>query len=272
MSAVAIHSYDLAAIDKRRELERLEKQAGVASELEEAYLRQLGLPADATILDVGCGPGFLSSRLSRMVSEGRVVGIDGDAALLQIARTRLADQGLNNVRFVEAWADDLPIQAGYADLSYARFLLQHVAEPRAVVREMVRCTKAGGHVVLADTDDGGLFVHPEPLGMRALLTASRKSQALLGGDRTIGRKLGEFLAETGLVDVRVEAIPFTSDRVGMASWVELVTGFKRQVIDPEFMSEDKIDIVLGNLRALAKRPGAYGHAVVLVARGRVPER
>ena len=76
-----------------------------------SLLDMLGVPREgARCVDLGCGGGQVTTELARRVGRsGRVVGIDLDEELLQVARTGAAAQGLDNVTFragsVEQFSD-----------------------------------------------------------------------------------------------------------------------------------------------------------------------
>jgi SAM-dependent methyltransferase len=263
-------SYDMGALDSDSELPRLERQAQVALDIELEALRALNLPPDATIADVGCGPGFMSCQLARLVPEGRVIGIDADPELLASARASAAQQGLTHVETLEAWAHEIDLPDDCVDFSYGRFLLQHVPDPVAIAREMRRITRPGGLVMLLDTDDGGLIVYPPPEGLDILLAASQRSQAAMGGDRHIGRKLREVCVEAGLEQIDLRLVPFTSDMVGMHVFVDIALGYKRQIIDPSDMGSAQIQDVIDRLLLLAKDPRAFAHTMAYVATARSP--
>ena len=58
------------------------------------------------VLDIGVGPGLLAHDLARLVGEaGRLVGLDAAAAMLKVARTRLA--AMPQAECVEGDAADL---------------------------------------------------------------------------------------------------------------------------------------------------------------------
>lgn len=264
-------SYQIAGLaDPAAELARLERQARVARALELAWLRELDLPTDSRVMDVGCGPGFMSEALAELVPDGRVVGVDADLDLLRQGRRRLAEGGRANVRFVHASVDDLPLETASADLAYARFLFQHLPRPVDAMREMRRVVAPGGRVVVVDTDDGGLVLHPAPDGLPRLLGASQRAQARRGGDRKVGRKLQDYMIQAGLERVRVEVVPFSSAMVGMAAFLDICLGFKSHIIEADEMSADEVGRVMAAARALIDQPGAFGHALAYVAVGHSP--
>ncbi len=73
----------------------------------EAVLQQtLRLDGRGRLLDAGCGPGILALRLAHFFED--VVGLDPDADMLAEAKRRAGEQGVSNVRWVHALAEDLP--------------------------------------------------------------------------------------------------------------------------------------------------------------------
>ena len=264
------HSYDMGELDEAAELERLRAQVDLVRGMERAYLATLGIAPTATVLDLGCGPGYLSEVLGELVPGGRVLGVDVDPGLLARARDAFARRGWTHGEFVEAWADRLPLPDHGVDLVYSRFLFQHLADPAAVAREVRRVLRPGGLVVLVDTDDAGLLVYPEPEGFQALLEGSRAAQSRVGGDRFVGRKLRSYLVDAGFVDVDVRLEPFTSELVGMAAFVDIAVGYKRQIITEDLLPAATVDGVVASLGALARDPRAFGQTFGYIAKARAP--
>src|SRR5262245_45563578 len=92
-----------------------------------ALLDAVGVAAGARCLDVGCGGGHVAIELGRLVGPaGRVVGIDLDTALLEVARTEAVAQGLDHVSFCVGAVEDLA-ESGF-DLACARMLLMHLRD------------------------------------------------------------------------------------------------------------------------------------------------
>lgn len=267
--SVQTRSYDLEQLDRGAEEVRLTTQARAALELELGHIRTLGIDPAATLIDVGCGPGLLSAPLSAMVPQGRLVGVDADPKLLDLAEARARAQERDNVRFVEAWADKMPIESDTGDLAYARFLFQHLPHPVAVAREMARVTKPGGRVVIVDTDDSAIMVEPPIAGLADIVRGSQIGQARMGGDRMVGRKLRRILHDAGLVDIEVQVVPFTSDMVGMKTFADICLGFKAMIVPPEVMSPEAVQATLQEVYALADDPGAWAQTLAYMAVGRV---
>jgi SAM-dependent methyltransferase len=75
-------------------------------QLEAVLAEELALDGRGRLLDGGCGPGILTVRLAHLFEEA--VGLDPDAAMLAEGRRVAAEQGIANIRWVHARAEDLP--------------------------------------------------------------------------------------------------------------------------------------------------------------------
>lgn len=75
-------------------------------QLEAVLAAELGLDGSGRLLDGGCGPGILTLRLAPLFEEA--VGFDPEPGMLAEARRFAGEQGVTNVRWVQAAAEDLP--------------------------------------------------------------------------------------------------------------------------------------------------------------------
>jgi SAM-dependent methyltransferase len=67
---------------------------------------EVGLDGSGRLLDVGCGPGVLAVTLAGRFAEA--IGLDPDAEMLAAGARRAAEAGIDNIRWVQALAEDLP--------------------------------------------------------------------------------------------------------------------------------------------------------------------
>ncbi len=100
------------------------------------------------LLDLGCGPGIVTAALAPKVKE--VVAYDLTPEMLNQARKRCQEAGLRNVRFEVGSAEHLPFEEGTFDRVVTRLTIHHFLDPRCVMDEVVRVTRQGGKVVVAD--------------------------------------------------------------------------------------------------------------------------
>ncbi|HET7744404.1 MAG TPA: methyltransferase domain-containing protein [Gaiellaceae bacterium] len=124
---------------------RLALQQERADALEERVVRLLGPFSGAEVaLDSGCGVGALAFAFAPHV--GEVVGVDIRADYLEAGRAIAPE----NVRFEEGEATALPFGYASFDLAGCLRLLHHLRRPELAVSELVRVTRPGGRVFLAD--------------------------------------------------------------------------------------------------------------------------
>ena len=67
---------------------------------------EVGLDGTGRLLDVGCGPGVLTLALADYFAEA--IGLDPDAEMLAEGRRRAVQAGIDNIRWVQALAENLP--------------------------------------------------------------------------------------------------------------------------------------------------------------------
>ena len=109
----------------------------------------VGLRGTDRVLDVACGPGFVTRAFAQRCAEA--VGIDATDALLDIARRNAAEEGVTNIRFDSGDATQLPYGDGEFDVALCRAAFHHFPNPGRVLAEMRRVVRAGGKVMVADT-------------------------------------------------------------------------------------------------------------------------
>ncbi len=90
------------------------------------------------LLDIGCGPGTITTGLARAVAPGEVVGIDLVPEVIESAREHLAETGLTNARFEAASVYELPYEDASFDAAHAHQVLQHLARPVDAAKEALR--------------------------------------------------------------------------------------------------------------------------------------
>ena len=115
----------------------------------EALVAGLGIGEGTRMLDLGCGDGTTAIPAARAGAE--VLGVDIAANLVAAGNERAAELGLDNVRFEQGDAGDLNgIEDGAFDLTLSVFGAMFSPRPGDVAREMVRVTRPGGRVVMAN--------------------------------------------------------------------------------------------------------------------------
>lgn len=107
------------------------------------------LPDRGTVVDVGCGTGTFAIAFAARRPDARLVGVDGDPAILELARRK---QGAAAVEWLEGLASELPLPDAAADAVAMSLMLHHLlpADKHAALVEARRVLKPGGRLYVAD--------------------------------------------------------------------------------------------------------------------------
>lgn len=105
----------------------------------------------ATVLDVGCGAGLDTIIAAQRVgSEGRVLGIDFSASMLDRARQALIEAGLTNVELRHCEAERLPLADGTVDVALVNGIFNLNPHRQAIFHELARVLRSGGSAYCAE--------------------------------------------------------------------------------------------------------------------------
>jgi SAM-dependent methyltransferase len=176
-----------------------------------------GVAAGQRVLDVGCGPGALTSELVRRVGAEHVAAVDPSAPFVAAARARHP-----GVDVRQAGAEALPFAAGALDATLAQLVVHFMTDPVAGLREMGRVTRIGGVVAACVWDHaGGLG----PLGLfwsvaRSLDPAVEDESDLAGAREG---HLAELFEAAGLSQVRSSILAADLEHPSFEAWWEPFT-------------------------------------------------
>ena len=126
---------------------------GIESAAEE-FMARKPLRRGSSVLDVACGTGNLAVIAAR---QGCLVqGIDIAANLINQAQARANKDGLS-IYFQEADAEELPFADARFDLVVSMFGVMFTPQPNVAAAELLRVTKPGGQVALANWTPEGFI-------------------------------------------------------------------------------------------------------------------
>lgn len=125
-------------------------KAGINPEDEIAALRELGLSASSTFVDLGAGTGLVALAAAQIC--GHVIAVDVSPAMLETIQERVAAIGLSNVECVQAGFLSYEHRGEPADVVYSRNALHHLPDfwKGIGLRRVAAVMKAGGTFYLRD--------------------------------------------------------------------------------------------------------------------------
>jgi SAM-dependent methyltransferase len=109
-----------------------------------------GVRAGQRVLDVGCGPGALTSELVRRVGAPAVAAVDPSEPFVEAARARNP-----GVEVLQATAEHLPFPDSAFDAALAQLVVHFMSDPIAGLTEMARVTRTGGVIAACVWDHAG---------------------------------------------------------------------------------------------------------------------
>ena len=205
-----------------RRLEILYSTPDVRGQRDEA-LRRLALKPGESVIDIGCGPGYLSESMADAVSaNGRVVGVDVSDDLVAFARRRNSRPWLS-YRTGDAMALAEP-DASF-DVAVSMQVLEYLADADRGMREMFRVLRPGGRALAVATDWDGVVWHScDPLRMRNVLRSWEQHCT----DPRLPRTIVPRLKAIGFSSVEVGGYPIINTRSGEDTYSD---GIMRLIID-----------------------------------------
>jgi SAM-dependent methyltransferase len=209
------------------------------------------------VLELAAGPGdtgFLAAELIR--PGGVLLSTDGTENMLEVARARAAQLGIDNVEFKRIELEWIDLPTASVDAVLCKWGLMFSVDPEAALREWRRVLRPGGRVALAAWDQPPLndwatiptralveLGHAEPPdpdapGMFILSAPGR---------------LQELLESAGFVDVVVDSVPTPRSFAGVEAYVaetREISSMFGEIFDP--LSADQREEVVRKIAELAQ--------------------
>lgn len=189
-----------------------------------AMFEGLGVDADdrqpRRILDLGCGTGWFTRKLSQAWPSSEVVGVDLSPGMIRQAR----ETGGPSIEWVVADAESLPMADQGYDLIFSNLMIQWCEDPAPVLAECKRLLRPGGRLMLSTLLDGTLrelkqawaLADPGQAHVNRFETETRLH------DRVVGELPG------ATIETQTITLPYASPLALAAELRQLGAGFKSE--------------------------------------------
>ena len=230
------------------------------------------------LLDCGCGPGSITVGLAKIVAPGQTIGIDLEPGQIERARLFAARDGAANLSFAVANIYDLPFADASFDAVFAHTVLEHLSDPRRVLRELRRVLKAGGVVGVRDPDYGaGVWVPATPL-LAAVGDLLLRVREYHGGSPRYARHLRQLLGEAGFVQVQAHAFAECQGSLeATRAFADVIAEVLNDpatitvAIEQGWADRGTVDAMTAEVRAWGERSDAFRALLDCAAVGWVPD-
>lgn len=234
---------------------RLSVVAQVLGPTTEQHIKRAGPLQGCKVVDAASGGGDVTFALARRVGpQGHVTGLDLDEEKIKATSEAARLQGLTQVSFeVADVSKPWPVMG--VDLVYARFILTHLAEPQALLREALAALKPGGALLVEDIDIPGYFWYPDCPALGKYIELYMVLSRRRGGDPQIGRRLPLLLEEAGFDKVEATVVqPFA--RQGGPKEVSVLTldATSEGLLAEKLVSPEELAQIKQELAAFVQRP------------------
>lgn len=126
-----------------------------------SILKEIGLRDGMYMIDLGCGPGYLTIPAAKIVGpRGRVYAVDINERYLRYVRKKMEEHGLENIVLLntDAWRlDDIPPNT--VDVCLMFLSLHHFSKKQESIYEVMKKLKKGGSLIIYDTNHDALAGH-----------------------------------------------------------------------------------------------------------------
>jgi ubiquinone/menaquinone biosynthesis C-methylase UbiE len=143
-----------------------------------------------SLLDCGCGLGSITNGFARFLPNGKVVGIDTENFLLNMAREDAAQKGLKNVHYQLGNILKLPFPDNSFDVVFEHALFTYLSPYKEIaLKEMLRVVKSGGIIASREHDIDTMIFYPDSKILSEAMALRKIMYEEAEADLRMGRKL-----------------------------------------------------------------------------------
>ncbi|MBX3323836.1 MAG: bifunctional demethylmenaquinone methyltransferase/2-methoxy-6-polyprenyl-1,4-benzoquinol methylase UbiE [Phycisphaeraceae bacterium] len=167
-------------------------------------VRAAAVQSGDVVADVACGTGDLTHAFARTPASS-ILGLDFTRAMLDLAEHKRTTRSIpdpDRIRYLEADAQNLPLESGSVDVVSIAFGIRNVQNPDQALAEFARVLRPGGRLVILEFDRPAIapvrWFNAFYCGWVMPRTATLISRDRSGAYRYLPRSVESFMSRTDL--------------------------------------------------------------------------
>jgi ubiquinone/menaquinone biosynthesis C-methylase UbiE len=215
------------------------------------------------MLEIGSGVGAQTTILLSDNPSMKVTGLDHSEKQIEKAKLNLSGfpEFAGRYEFLQRSGIDTGFDNESFDGIFLCWILEHVSDPLAVMKESFRVLKKGGKVYASEVFNNTFFTYPETPVSTEYWEIYNKFQQAGAGDPNAGIKTGNFLKAAGFTDIKSSVRYFIADETDTVMkkkiinyWTELMLSGVPNLLEAGLITEDMPDKFVKEMTGLITNP------------------
>lgn len=250
------------------ELNRLKLQHDLWVDEALPLWKQVGFAKASHLLDLGCGPGFTTLALAKMMEPGAIISaVDMSESFLHHLQSQAVMQSRIKIEVLHSPVEKLTLPVNSVDGAYCRWLMIFVKDPGLAIRKIAEVLKPGASFVLQEyvTYDS-MALAPESAIMNKVVKAIFQSWRDQGGDPNRGRVLPSLLEQNGFQVQKIEPLAkFARPQDPLWQWPDsFYRSFIPRLVQGNYLSQVDCESFFVEWNSIKDRPGSFFIAPTMI--------
>ncbi len=213
------------------------------------FYRRAGLCEGMSVLEAGCGTGYVSIDLAKIVGpSGSVTAIDISNEQLAVARENIKTAAIDNIDFVQCNIHQIDKIEKKFDFVTGRFVFMHISDPKQALDSLYAVLKPGGVMALEETMMSRCLGYPDLTALNQAMQWLDSCAKNMGLDFDFGRKLYSMVRELPCTNTKLTLCqPVIEKRDEKQLFPMLVYECKDKLVETGIASATEVDQVIAEI-------------------------
>lgn len=225
--------------------------------------RKAGFKNGDRLLDMGCGPGYVTLELSRMVGDnGQIMAIDRSRRFLDVLESAITGNGISNIITAEADVQEMTISPKSLDGAWSRWVLSFTPSPEKVLEKVANALKPGAVFALHEYLNYSQWrMLPRSAAIEHFTDMVIKSWSDQNGDADVAAFVLPRLKEMGFTIRHAESISYivTPDNPYW-QWAEVFFyNYLPSLVDRGYIKPDEAEKMKAEWKTRAESKSSFMH-------------